>query len=154
MSTQQHGLAALVARLERVTVKILGQEFPARLISGDQQRLLLHVMPPPSPPLVADPTKGSLAPKIPDDNDAGYLAAYQVWTYQYRRAVVGLSIHNADPRAMGVSDSPIPTEPSAFRALAERCADVLNQVPFEQVTGAHATMSEGPEDLVGSAEKN
>jgi hypothetical protein len=66
-----------------------GREVAAVELSGADEAAIREAMPPPRPPMVKDPTKGSNAPRVADDTDAGYVAAFDAW--YGRRSVVRLA---------------------------------------------------------------
>lgn len=66
-----------------------GREVAAAELSGADESAIREAMPPPRPPLIQDPKKGSAAPKISNDEDPAYLAAFDAW--YGRRSVVRLA---------------------------------------------------------------
>jgi hypothetical protein len=59
------------------TATIRGKPVTLRLTSAITQARIEETIPRPRPPMVQDPNKGSLAPKIPDTSDPAWLEAME-----------------------------------------------------------------------------
>lgn len=66
-----------------------GTRVEARELSAADDRAIKAAMPPPAAPLGKDPNKGSSAPPVPQNDDPGFVAAFNVWFS--RRAIVRLA---------------------------------------------------------------
>jgi hypothetical protein len=95
-------------------------------LSGADDAAIREAMPPPQPPLVKDPNRGSAAPLVPNENDPAFRAAFDGW--YGRRAVVRLAAATGwEPDGLGKWNPDAPVE--ARRAWCEKThAEVLRAV--------------------------
>lgn len=91
-------LRELVDRLGTVEVELAGERFKARIVSGLEADLIARIYPRPDPPMVADGSKGSLAPKVPNLTDPAFVAADEAWFVNHTVSIVAASL---DGRAVG-----------------------------------------------------
>lgn len=138
-------LSELLAGIGVRKVMLLGREFEARLVEGPVQALVEHLHPRPEPPMVQDPTRGLSAPKIPDFEDAEFLAQVAVWEHAHRCLIVGLSIAAVDPeddaagRALALLLKTDRTADQTRQAREEldELVDLMRAIPVQDVAVAH-----------------
>lgn len=78
--------------LERPVHLSQNRVFTVRALSAAQTIAVQEALPFPSPPMKADPTKGSLAPQVPDEKDPVFLAACAGVTRERTMAEVAIAI--------------------------------------------------------------
>lgn len=75
-----------------VRVLVAGSERDARMLDGVEQDVIARALPRPVPPMIDDPDRGSLAPKVPDLDDAEYKALQAGWWFDYRVATAAVAL--------------------------------------------------------------
>lgn len=68
-----------------IEIDLGGRKITARPLLNAEHKAISAAFPPPRPPMMKDPTRGSDAPKIPNLEDADYIEADNAW---YERAAV------------------------------------------------------------------
>lgn len=76
------GLFDVAAKIGRGEVNVRGENIPIRMLKESETAALTRMYPMPVAPLMQDPTKGSLAPKIENVNDPAFVVADRAWTKQ------------------------------------------------------------------------
>lgn len=127
-----------------------GAKVTARELSAADDRAIRDAMPPPLPPMVKDPGKGSAAPKVPQTTDPAYVSAFNEWFS--RRSVVRLAAamgwENRSGRAWDR------TAPAEIRAAW--CAEAVSELSaamsvddLNRLYEAYTAAADGEDDGVG-----
>ena len=74
------------------TVTLRGRPYPIRFVSAADMAVVESFLPMPDPPMVEDKTRGSLAPKVPNFKDEGYLRACDVVYRRWERARMAIAL--------------------------------------------------------------
>lgn len=68
-----------------------GASVSVRALTHAELVAIRAAIPPPSPPMVPDPNRGSLAPKIENRDDPAYIRAADCWQGKFERARVAIA---------------------------------------------------------------
>ena len=74
------------------TATLRGKPVTLRLTSALTQARLEESVPRPRAPMVPDPNRGTLAPKVPDMTDPGYQQASETWAARLQVAEVAVAL--------------------------------------------------------------
>lgn len=85
-------LEELAGSLERGTVTVRGREVEVRALSAADTDAIRQALPPPAPPMIKDPQRGSAAPRVPDHDDPGYRLALRSYGQLYQAAEAALAM--------------------------------------------------------------
>lgn len=76
------GLFDVAAKIGRGEVSVRGEQIPIRMLRESESSALTRMYPMPVAPLMQDPSKGTLAPKVENLNDPVFVVADRAWTKQ------------------------------------------------------------------------
>lgn len=116
------------------------RKFAVRALWARETDLIDEAFPRPTPPLVKDPDKGSLAPKIPDESSPAHQRALRVWVRDVMRAQVFLSIEFKDKATIS---------PEELRKGVEELPDRFREDEIQLFWGAMQELS--PKNLIRQA---
>ena len=117
-------MAEFVSSIETEPISVRGRQMMVRALSARETSRLSRLFPRPMAPLGPDPTKGSLAPPVPNENDPAHRSAFEEWFWQRKLMEVLLC---ADFVRL-----PVPGEDAGDRAMLARAVAELENT-FTQV---------------------
>lgn len=136
-------LASFAGRLASVTITAPdGTAVVTRALTIGEEKAVVDAVPAPTPPLSKDPTKGSAAPRIPNEQDPDFVRAFDEWIdrVSVMKLLVGMGYK---PEGGGAWDRAAPVEQR--RAWLEAAHDeVTNAVDkgwLRSAVRAHAGLS-------------
>lgn len=122
-----HTLADFASELQRPeSVRIGAITVPLVRQSAAVHRAVRDAIPEPRPTrYIKNPTRGDLAPPIPDENDPPFIAAHGAWLRRVQAADVGLALLAGG--VDGLPARPDLANPEAVRTFADACDDALSR---------------------------
>lgn len=82
----------MVENVANVDVTVRGEKMSVRRLSGVEQDVIMRIMPQPEPPMIDDPERGSLAPKIPDVEAPAFMQAMEARWLRFRIAAASVGL--------------------------------------------------------------
>lgn len=120
--------------IEVVDVPVGAHTIKVRQLSGLETEMLSRIKPRPVPPLKNDPDRGSLAPMIPNPDDAQYKAACEAWATEHIGAVVAVALGGEQ---LGIAESwPEVTVATHARLATRQAAEAFIVAAMPIVLGA------------------
>jgi hypothetical protein len=161
------GLAALaVAGLEKdVVVRFGGAEHVVRMraLSDAEMQAIIAGLAEyggrPQPPLKTPPGKGSLAPKVPDEDDPVYQEAQHAFAMKVRRARIaaacGVEVDGESWRSVyGLTRNGVPAWSAWVRAAADLIAKSFTTAAINALAEALSGLEAGDAEAAREIEKN
>jgi len=137
------------------TITLRGQEVPVKGLSALDVLTLESLWDRPVPPMIPDPTKGDLAPKVTDPADPVYVAQFGQWHARITIAHAAIAVDWVT--ADSVHWREVRSDPDLARAWAARAIDEmgdaeLTRADIEKITDAFDQIENGNDE--DSARKN
>lgn len=127
-------ISSIVEDLGRSTVTLGGKEVSIRALSSHESDRLYSLFPPPQPPPMKDPNAGSLAPKVPNLNDAGYIDARRTWDSFTSLLFVAVALELTDDE--GKAWDPAGSDEDVRQWCIGIADGVSKAVPRQQISAA------------------
>lgn len=140
-------LSDLIAASETGTILVGKRSCTARALSGADSTRLRCAIARPTPPLGPDPSKGSLAPWVPNELDPEYNARVEAWWTLFRCATVAAAI-DLDVSPLGTWSGQ--RDDGQRKAWAAAAADAIaERLTLEQIAAAYEAVMKLGTDLGG-----
>lgn len=134
----------LAESLGTFDIEIAGKTVKAKRLSAYDRRQARAHAPVPVPPLTKkDPTKGSLAPPLPDENDPGFRADFLKWSYRVQAIEIAIALGLKLPG--GLEWGPGLIGGGQVAAFAEAACTAIEQAwSSETIERVHKAINEAP----------